>query len=130
LVSAQENEALVRWFFEEVWGKGNLPAVDEYMAADYVEHTLFLGSQQGRDALKQFVALYHEAFPDIKVTMHDIFGRGDRVVYRWSAGGTHLGEWMGIPPTGLHMTASGITIHRIAGGKCVEAWASVDISRS
>jgi predicted SnoaL-like aldol condensation-catalyzing enzyme len=78
-VSAQENEALVRWFFEEAWGKGNLAAVDEYIAADYVEHTLPLGSQQGRDALKQFVAMYHEAFPDLKVTMHDIFGRGDRV---------------------------------------------------
>jgi steroid delta-isomerase-like uncharacterized protein len=129
-VSAQENEALVRWFFEEAWGKGNLAAVDEYIAADYVEHTLPLGSQQGRDALKQFVAKYHEAFPDLKVTMHDVFGRGDRVAYRWSAGGTHLGEWMGIPPTGLHITASGITIHRIVGGKCVEGWASVDVSRT
>ena len=39
-VSAQENEALVRWFFEEAWGKGNLAAVDEYVAADHVEHTL------------------------------------------------------------------------------------------
>ena len=60
-------------------GKGNLAAVDDYIAADYVEHALPPGSQQGRDALKQFVALYHEAFPDVKVTMQDIFGRGDRV---------------------------------------------------
>jgi steroid delta-isomerase-like uncharacterized protein len=117
-VSVQENEALVRWFFEEAWGKGNLAAVDEYIAADYVEHTLPPGSEQGRDALKQFVAMYHEAFPDVKVTMHDIFGKGDRVAYRWSASGTHLGEWMGVPPTGLHLTTTGITIHRIVGGKC------------
>ena len=129
-MSAEEYEALVRWFFEEAWGKGNLAAVDEYIAADYVEHTLPPGSQQGRDALKQFVAMYHEAFPDVKVTMHDIFARGDRVAYRWSASGTHLGEWMGIPPTGLHLTTTGITIHRIVGGKCVESWVSVDISRS
>jgi predicted ester cyclase len=129
-VSVQENEALVRWFFEEAWGKGNLAAVDEYIAADYVEHTLPPGSEQGRDALKQFVAMYHEAFPDVKVTMHDIFGKGDRVAYRWSASGTHLGEWMGVPPTSLHLTTTGITIHRIVGGKCVEGWVSVDISRS
>ena len=50
-MSAQKNEALVRWFFEEAWGKDNLAAVDEYIAADYVEHTLPPGSQQGRDAL-------------------------------------------------------------------------------
>ena len=37
-VSAEENESLVRRFFEEVWAKGNVAAVDEFMAADYVEH--------------------------------------------------------------------------------------------
>jgi len=37
---------------------------------------------------------------------------------------------MGIPPTVLHLTTTGITIHRIVGGECVEGWVSVDISRS
>jgi steroid delta-isomerase-like uncharacterized protein len=129
-VSAQENEALVRRYFEEAWGKGNLAAVDEFLTADYVEHSVPAGSQPGRDTLKQFVAMYHEAFPDVKCTLHDIFAQADRVAYRWSASGTHLGEWAGIPTTGLHMTTRGITILRIVGGKCVEGWASVDISRS
>jgi hypothetical protein len=41
-VSAEEqkNKALVRWWYEEVWGKGNLAAVDEFMAPNYVEHTV------------------------------------------------------------------------------------------
>src|ERR671914_2711709 len=133
LVSAQENEALVRRFFEEVWAKGNVAAVDEFMAADYVEHTehaLPPGARPGRDSVKRRIALYYGAFPDWKVTIHDIFGRGDRVAYRWSASGTHLGEWAGISPTGLHMTAGGITIIRIAEGRFVEGWASLDISRS
>jgi serine phosphatase RsbU (regulator of sigma subunit)/predicted ester cyclase len=132
-VSAQENEALVRRLFEEVWAKGNVAAVDKFMAPDYVEHTEHAvppGSRPGRDSVKQRVAMYHDALPDAKVIIHDIFGRGDRVAYRWSASGTHLGEWEGIPPTGLHMTVSGITILRITGGRCVEGWASLDISRS
>src|ERR671917_245435 len=132
-VTAQDNEALVRRLFEEVWAKGNVAAVDEFMAADYVEHTEHAappGSRPGRDSVKQRIALYYEAFPDLKVTIHDIFGRGDRVAYRWSASGTHLGEWAGLSPTGLHMTAGGITILRIAGGKAVEGWASIGISRS
>ena len=38
-MSAEENnKALVRKFFEEAWAKGNAAAVDEFMAADYVEH--------------------------------------------------------------------------------------------
>jgi len=129
-VSAQENEALVRRYFEEVWGKGNLAAVDDFMAADYVEHTVPPVSRPGRDTLKQYVAMFHDAFPNMKGILHDIFAQRDRVAYRWSASGTHLGEWAGVPPTGLHMTVRGITIHRIAGGRCVEGWGSVDISRS
>src|ERR671912_744308 len=131
LVSAEENnKALVRRLFEEVWAKGNVGAVDDFMAADYVEYIAPPGSQPGRDPVKQRVAIYHNAFPDVKVTLHDIFGQGDRVAYRWSATGTHLGEWAGIPPTGLRITIRGITILRIAGGKCVQGWVSVDISRS
>src|SRR5829696_1753134 len=129
-VSAQENEALVRRYFEEVWGKGNLAAVDDFMAADYVEHTVPPVSRPGRDTLKQYVAMFHDAFPNMKGILHDIFAQRDRVAYRWSASGTHLREWAGVPPTGLHMTVRGITIHRIAGGRCVEGWGSVDISRS
>src|SRR5215203_1861767 len=129
-VSAQENEALVRRYFEEVWGKGNLAAVDDFMAADYVEHTVPPVSRPGLDTLKQYVAMFHDAFPNMKGILHDIFAQRDRVAYRWSASGTHLGEWAGVPPTGLHMTVRGITIHRIAGGRCVEGWGSVDISRS
>jgi serine phosphatase RsbU (regulator of sigma subunit)/predicted ester cyclase len=132
-VTAQDNEALVRWFFEEVWAKGNVAAVDEFIAPDYVEHSEHAvppGSRPGRDSVKQRVALYYGAFPDWKITLHDIFGRGDRVAYRWSGGGTHLGEWAGLSPTGLHMTTRGITILRIAEGKAVEGWASIDISRS
>jgi serine phosphatase RsbU (regulator of sigma subunit) len=56
--------------------------------------------------------------------------QGDRVTYRWSVSATHLGDWLGIPPTGNHMTATGITIYRITGGKAVEGWSSVAISRS
>src|SRR5215203_6823110 len=109
---------------------GNVPAVDEFMAPNYVEHTVPAGSRPGRDALKQYVAMFHDAFPNMKGILDDIFAQGDRVAYRWSASGTHLGEWAGVPPTGLHMTVRGITIHRIAGGRCVEGWGSVDISRS
>jgi serine phosphatase RsbU (regulator of sigma subunit)/predicted ester cyclase len=129
-MSARENAALVRRYFEEVWAKGNAAAVDEFMAPNYVEHTVPPGSRPGRDTLKQYVAMYHNAFPDVRGVLHDILAQGDRVAYRWSASGTHLGEWAGIAPTGLHMTTRGITIHRIAGGRCVEGWGSVDISRS
>jgi len=50
------------------------------------------------------------------------------VAFRWSVSGTHLGEWLGIPPTGNHVTATGITHFRMAGGKVVEGWNFADLS--
>jgi serine phosphatase RsbU (regulator of sigma subunit)/predicted ester cyclase len=129
-VSAQENEALVRRYFEEAWVKRNLAAVDEFMVPDYVEHQIPDGRLTSRDSLKQLLAMYYKAFPDMKSVLHDVLAQGDRVTHRWSVSATHLGDWLGIPPTGNHMTATGITIYRIVGGKAVEGWSSVAISRS
>jgi predicted ester cyclase len=129
-VSAQENEALVRHYFEEAWVKRNLAAVDEFMVPDYIEHQIPDGRLTSRHSLKQLLAMYYKAFPDMKSVLHDILAQGDKVMYRWSVSATHLGDWLGISPTGLHMTATGITIYRIVGGKAVEGWSSVAISRS
>jgi hypothetical protein len=82
----------------------------------------------GTEGLKQTIITYRSAFPDLKATVDDIFAEGDRVAYRWSTRGTHLGDWLGIPPTGNHMAATGISIFRIAGGKVVEGWTSMDLS--
>jgi predicted ester cyclase len=129
-VSAEENEALVRRYFEEAWVERKLAAVDELMVPNYVEHQIPDGRLTSRHSLKQLLAMYYKAFPDMKSVLHDIFAQGDRVMYRWSVNATHLGDWLGIPPTGNHMRATGITIYRIAGGKAVEGWSSVAISRS
>jgi serine phosphatase RsbU (regulator of sigma subunit)/predicted ester cyclase len=130
-VPAEENKALVRRFFEEAWVERNPAAVDMFVADAYVEHAGIPGSRwSGRDGLKQLIALYHGAFPDLRSTIEDMFAEDDRVVYRWSAHGTHLGEWAGISPTGNHMTASGITIFRVTEDKVVEGWVSVDLRRS
>jgi steroid delta-isomerase-like uncharacterized protein len=125
-VSAEEqNKALVRRVFEKVWVKRNLAAVDEFMAADYVEHPIPAGLPPGTESLKQAMTMYRTAFPDLKATIDDIFAEGDRVAFRWSIRSTHLGDWLGIPPTGSHVTVSGISVYRIAGGKVVEAWTSI-----
>jgi steroid delta-isomerase-like uncharacterized protein len=124
----EKNKALVREFFEEAWGKGNLAAVDEFMAADYVEHPRPSTLSPGAEGLKQLIAAYRTAFPDLKATLDDIFAEGDRVAFRWNVSGTHLGDWLGIPPTGNHVAANGITVFRISDGKVVESWTSIDLS--
>jgi steroid delta-isomerase-like uncharacterized protein len=128
-VSVEEkNKVLVREFLGEAWGKGNMAAVDQLMAADYVEHPRPSNLPAGTEGLKQLIAAYRMAFPDLKMMLDDIFAEGEMVALRWSVSGTHLGDWLGIPPTGNHVTATGITHFRIASGKVVESWTSIDLS--
>jgi predicted ester cyclase len=96
-VAEEKNKALVRRYFEEAWGKGNVAAVDEFMAADYVEHPIPSGLPPGTEGLKQMTTTYRTTFPNLKATLDDIFAEGDRVAFRWSVSGTHLGDWLGIP---------------------------------
>jgi steroid delta-isomerase-like uncharacterized protein len=127
-VSEEEeyNKALVRRYFAEAWSKGNVAAVDEFMAANYVEHPITSGVlPPGPEGLKEAITTYHTAFPDLEATLDDILAEGEMVAYRWILRGTHLGEWLGIPPTGNHFTASGISVYRIAEGKVVEGWISI-----
>jgi predicted ester cyclase len=93
----EKNKALVRRFFEEVWDKGNVAAVDEFMAADYVDHSIPPGLPPGIEGLKQANATYHTAFPDLKATLDDIFAEDEMVAFRSSVSGTHLGDWLGVP---------------------------------
>jgi steroid delta-isomerase-like uncharacterized protein len=111
-----------------VWDKGNLAAVDEFMADDYVDHPIPPGLPPGAKGVKQVIATYRTAFPDLKATIDDIFAEGEMVALRWSARGTHLGDWLGTPPTGNHLTVTGISIYRIAEGKAVEGWIIIDLS--
>jgi predicted ester cyclase len=124
----EKNKALTRWWWEEVWIKGNVAATDEFMAANYVDHPSLPGLPPGPEGMKQALTYYRWAFPDVKGTIDDIFAGGDRVAVRWSARGTHLGDWLGVPPTGQHSTLSGITIYRLAEGKAVEGWNSIDVN--
>jgi steroid delta-isomerase-like uncharacterized protein len=127
--AGEKNKALIRRFHEQAWSKGNVAAVDEFVAADYVDHSIpSSGLPPGTEGLKQAITTYRTAFPDLESTVDDIFAEGGRVAYRWSTRGTHLGDWLGIPPTGNHLTATGISVYRIAGGKVVEGWTSFDLS--
>lgn len=123
-MSTETNKELTRRFIDEVFNKGNLDLIDEYVAEDYVDHAQGL---QGRDAYKHVLAGIRHAFPDLHVTIEDMLAEDDRVAVRITATHTHEGEFMGIPPTGVHGAHTGITIVRLEDGKVVEAWEESDM---
>jgi predicted ester cyclase len=78
------------------------------------------------EALKHYVTIYRTVFPDIRDTVEDIVAEPDKVVVRWMSHGTHQGEFMGVAPTGRHVTFSGMHLFRIAENEIAESWVNID----
>jgi steroid delta-isomerase-like uncharacterized protein len=116
------NEALMRRFYEELWSRGNLEAIPELVADDFVDHQVPVGQTSGREALAGLVVMWRTGFPDMQETVEDLISKGDKVVGRFLMRGTHRGEFMGIAPTGRSVTMSGIDMVRVADGKISEFW--------
>jgi steroid delta-isomerase-like uncharacterized protein len=126
---AEENVATSRRFFEEAFNEGDLMVIDEVCTEDFVDHDPIMGDQD-RDAVKQTISGYREAFPDLEFTVEDVIAAGDKVVTRWRAEGTFKNEFMGQQPTGERgEPIEGIGIDRFEGGKIVETWSQWDTLR-
>ena len=126
-MSADENKAIFRRYVEEVSNKGNLDLADEIFDR-YISHQSDGRTEErGPEDVKHFISEFRQAFPDFRSVIEDQIAEGDKVVTRWKAGGTHQGEFRGIPPTGKTVTVTGIGIFRFSDeGKVVESWDNMD----
>lgn len=123
----QANKDTIRRMNDEVWGEGDLDLIDEYVAADYVEHNTASPQEiRGPDGYRENVEMVRAAFPDMDVITENLIAEGDKVVYRYTITGTHQGPLMGIDPTGKGVEISGIGIAQIEDGNLVESWSNVD----
>jgi steroid delta-isomerase-like uncharacterized protein len=125
-MSSEGNKALVRRFYEEI-DKGNLAAMDELVAEDYIDHSPppFPGLATGRAGLKQAFEMFWEATPGYH-EIEDQIAEGDKVVTRMTAYGSHEGDLPGVPRTGNKLEMTATVIHRIADGKLAEKWSDKD----
>ncbi len=126
-MSVEENKALFRRLIEEVANQGNLAAIDELVAPDFVEHEeLPPGIPPGLEGLRAFFAAWRRGFPDGRVTLELEIAEDDLMAGYETWRGTHQGEFFGIPPSGQPVTFKVIDIVRVANGKVVEHWAVSD----
>jgi serine phosphatase RsbU (regulator of sigma subunit) len=127
---AKENMALARRFME-ARVTGDLEAVDEMMAPDFVNHTSLLSVQEpDREGVKWATAQLSAAMSNLSIHFEDQVAAADKVVTRSVVHATHdRGELMGVAPTGREMSFMPVFIHRIEGGKIAEEWtASMGLS--
>lgn len=78
---------------------------------------------RGVENFKKIAGKLRSAFSDIRATIDEMIGEGDKVVIRWSANATTIARvtMFGFDiPAGKTITRLGVTILRFRGGKVVE----------
>ncbi len=126
-----DNKHVVASFVEELWNERNLEFADSIFDRDCQTHQLQSGAPvvaapRGPAAIKAHVSDWLSAFPDLKVSVEQMFADGDRVISQLAMDGTQTGQWLGIPPTRKRINIRMITIHRIRNRKIIEDWVLVE----
>lgn len=119
---SEQNKTLTRRFYDEVFNKKNLKAVDELCAPGFVDHNAAPGQAPGVQGLKDWMQQFFQAFPDLKATIHEMVAEGDIVVTRLTCQGTHKGAFMGAAPTGKNVLFSALDMVRIKDGRATDVW--------
>ncbi len=111
-----------RWM-EEIWRKRDFAAFDEIHAPDFVDRSP-AGRASDRTSYRQSIIELFAAFPDWEAIIDDLLvdATTSKVAVRWTATGTHRGEFLGFAPSDKRITFRGIEIVRIEGSRIVERW--------
>jgi steroid delta-isomerase-like uncharacterized protein len=126
-MSTQENASTIRRIYDELWNERKLAVADLVIARDGTNYdTGLVPMPFGPEEMKGTVRMVTAAFPDNRHEVEEVIADGDKVVLRCTLTGTHMGPFMGIPPTGRRIEVNEIHIYRLEDGKAVEHRAGRD----
>lgn len=119
-MSAEDNKAVVRRFWQEVFGGGELEVADEIFAAGHgLDHPALPEGGRGPGVVKAVVGVFRKLSPELTVRVEDEIAEGDKVVTRWTASGRAVDQE---GPDDPGVVVSGIAIFRVSDGEIQETW--------
>jgi predicted ester cyclase len=89
--------------------------IDELVEPDALIRTPLPIEATGAELVQEVFARLLRAYPDLHITIEDLVEEEDKVVSCNMVTGTHLGQSMGIPPTGKSVTYNEIFIAPLRG---------------
>jgi len=120
--SRVELEAITQRWIEVGWRQGNADMVLELYAPDFVDFSSPFAERGTREQNVEGIRALYRAFPDFHTEIDDLVidSEAGKVAVRWTATGTHRGDFLGLPPTGRQVIFHGIETLKIAGGLITE----------
>lgn len=111
------NAAMARRFMREVLSDGRLSLLPEMLTPDF-EFTLpTLPGLRGIDALNGYISNLRQAFSPLTFSEDRIVCDFNKVALRWRMQGRHVGEFYGIPASGVDVSEYGINFFEFRNGK-------------
>jgi len=74
----------------------------------------------GKEAVSKYYDVWWTAFPDVNIEIQRIVAAGEWVIAENIATATHLGPWLGIPPTGKRTVQNLCAVIRCRDGLMIE----------
>ena len=106
----------------KAWQTNDLTIIDTLFSPDWQDIPMAPGQKAGPEGLKNLITFFRETFPDIEITMLDIFGTAERVAVRSEITFTHDKEFMGISPVNQKVTVTSLELHHLKDGKITHTW--------
>ncbi len=121
-MSLEDNKRVVRAFIQ-AQNEGDVAALRELMAPDFVDHSALPGQGPSREAYIQGVAEDHAAFSDARLIIEEQLAEEDKVMTRLSVRGQHdKATFTDVEPGGATLDTTAITINRVVDGKISAEW--------
>jgi steroid delta-isomerase-like uncharacterized protein len=126
-MSSMQNKTVSQRFIEEVFNARKSEEANNFVTPDVIYHGM--GEEvRGLEEFKRWVAEDLSAFPDMKITIVDNFGEGNKVAVRWTLNATHEKDFADFPATHKKFETQGVEIFHFEGNKVKEAWTLSDMS--
>jgi steroid delta-isomerase-like uncharacterized protein len=126
-MGAAENLALVHRMYEAL-NRQDLDAHDAFWTEDMIWHgPPGFGDIHGREAFKtQVMRPFYTAFPDYHAVNEIEVASDTMVSATGTLYGTHLGPYLGVPPTGRAIRMRFSDFWLVRDGRLAENWVMVD----
>jgi len=111
----------IKYFYEVISSSSDrLEEVDNYVSTDCIAKVGETSIPIGPEGMHQHLIEVRKTYPDMKLSVIRQFIDRDFVISEIVMEGTHLGEWLGIKPTGKKLKFTGVNIDQIKEGKIIE----------
>jgi predicted ester cyclase len=125
-VDSGDLHPLVRVWFDDLFTRGDLDAVERAVTESFVAHAQGgAGATEGRERFRDWLRWYTGTFVDREWRVEEVIEAGDRLVVRYTGRTTYAGGWHPAAATGRRVTETGILIFRLAGEQAAELWAEM-----